>query len=130
MSAEDTDLETTTPDDAVSALLPAGVSPAALMEMAEDPENASGYARMLWYEQNVVMRQMSPTLTPTQRLEWIKSLQKVGRLESAPIAQGGGEGSGFSITINIPAVGAEPAKSLTLEGQAPRVVSDEDEQED
>ena len=127
MPAEDTDLETTTPDDAVLALLPAGVSPAALMEMAEDPENASGYARMLWYEQNVVMRQMSPTLTPAQRLEWIKALQKVGRLESAPIAQGGGEGAGFSITINIPAVGAEPAKSLTLEGQAPRVVSDEED---
>ena len=84
---------------------------------------------MLWYEQNVVMRQMSPTLTPAQRLEWIKALQKVGRLESTPIAQGGGEGSGFSITINIPAVGAEPAKSLTLEGQAPRVLA-EDEQED
>lgn len=119
MSAEDTDLETTTPDDAVSALLPAGVSPAALMEMAEDPENASGYARMLWYEQNVVMRQMSPTLTPAQRLEWIKSLQKVGRLESPPPAQVGGEGSGFRININIPSVGSEPERTVTIEAAQP-----------
>ena len=118
---------TTTPDDAVNAMLPAGVSPAALMEMAEDPENASGYARMLWYEQQVLLRQMSPMMTVAQRMEWSKSLQKVGRLESlAPVQTGG---SGFSITINIPAVGAEPAKSLTLEGQAPRVLA-EDEQED
>ena len=126
MSAEDTDLETTTPDDAVSALLPAGVSPAALMEMAEDPENASGYARMLWYEQNVVMRQMSPTLTPAQRLEWIKSLQKVGRLESAPVVQNGGEGGGFRININIPSVGAEPARTVTIDGAPARELHEED----
>ena len=130
MSAEDTDLETTTPDDAVSALLPAGVSPAALMEMAEDPENASGYARMLWYEQNVVMRQMSPTLTPAQRLEWIKSLQKVGRLESAPVVQNGGEGSGYRININIPSVGSEPERTVTIEASSPRQLAhDEDEEE-
>ena len=130
MSAEDTDLETTTPDEAVSALLPAGVSPAALMEMAEDPENASGYARMLWYEQNVVMRQMSPTLTPAQRLEWIKSLQKVGRLESAPVVQNGGEGSGYRININIPSVGSEPERTVTIEASSPRQLAhDEDEEE-
>lgn len=128
MSAEDTDLETTTPDDAVLALLPAGVSPAALMEMAEDPENASGYARMLWYEQNVVMRQMSPTLTPAQRLEWIKSLQKVGRLESAPVVQNGGEGSGFRININIPSVGSEPARTVTIDAAPPRELPQEDDE--
>ena len=128
MSAEDTDLETTTPDDAVLALLPAGVSPAALMEMAEDPENASGYARMLWYEQNVVMRQMSPTLTPAQRLEWIKSLQKVGRLEAAPVAQNGGEGGGFRININIPSVGAEPARTVTIDAAPARELHEEDDE--
>jgi len=64
-------------------------------------------------------------MTVSQRMEWSKSLQKVGRLESLAPVQAGG--SGFSITINIPAVGAEPAKSLTLEGQAPRVVSDEED---
>ena len=128
MSAEDTDLETTTPDDAVLALLPAGVSPAALMEMAEDPENASGYARMLWYEQNVVMRQMSHTLTPAQRLEWIKSLQKVGRLESAPVVQNGGEGGGFRININIPSVGAEPARTVTIDAAPAREMPEEDDE--
>lgn len=127
MSTEDTDLETTTPDDAVSALLPAGVSPAALMEMAEDPENASGYARMLWYEQNVVMRQMSPTLTPAQRLEWIKALQKVGRLESAPVVQNSGEGSGFRININIPSVGAEPARTVTIDAAPARELAEDDD---
>ena len=130
MSAEDTDLETTTPDDAVSALLPAGVSPAALMEMAEDPENASGYARMLWYEQNVVMRQMSPTLTPAQRLEWIKSLQKVGRLESLAPVQAGGEGSGFRININIPSVGSEPERTVTIEAAPPRQLAHDEDEED
>ena len=123
MSAEDTDLETTTPDDAVSALLPAGVSPAALMEMAEDPENASGYARMLWYEQNVVMRQMSPTLTPAQRLEWIKSLQKVGRLESAPIAQVNSLDSLPMIQIVFP---TRTEKNVTIEAQPARELPEED----
>ena len=127
MSAEDTDLETTTPDDAVSALLPAGVSPAALMEMAEDPENASGYARMLWYEQNVVMRQMSPNLTPAQRLEWIKALQKVGRLEAAPQVQAGGDGPGFRININIPSIGVEPARTVTIEANQPRQLAHDEE---
>ena len=123
MSAEDTDLETTTPDDAVLALLPAGVSPAALMEMAEDPENASGYARMLWYEQNVVMRQMSPTLTPAQRLEWIKSLQKVGRLESAPIAQVNSLDSLPMIQIVFP---NRVEKNVTIEAQPARELPEED----
>jgi hypothetical protein len=123
MSAEDTDLETTTPDDAVSALLPAGVSPAALMEMAEDPENASGYARMLWYEQNVVMRQMSPTLTPAQRLEWIKSLQKVGRLESAPITQVNSLDSLPMIQIVFP---NRVEKNVTIEAQPARELPEED----
>ena len=118
MSAEDTDLETTTPDDAVSALLPAGVSPAALMEMAEDPENASGYARMLWYEQNVVMRQMSPTLTPAQRLEWIKSLQKVGRLEAAPIAQNGLDSLPM-IQIVFP---TRPERNLDVKGSRENII--------
>lgn len=119
MSAEDPDLETTTPDDAVSALLPAGVSPAALMEMAEDPENASGYARMLWYEQNVVMRQMSPTLTPAQRLEWIKSLQKVGRLESAPIAQVNSLDSLPMIQIVFP---TRPERNLDVKGSRENII--------
>jgi hypothetical protein len=123
MSAEDTDLETTTPDDAVSALLPAGVSPAALMEMAEDPENASGYARMLWYEQNVVMRQMSPTLTPAQRLEWIKSLQKVGRLESAPITQVNSLDSLPMIQNVFP---NRVEKNVTIEAQPARELPEED----
>ena len=123
MSAEDTDLETTTPDDAVSALLPVGVSPAALMEMAEDPENASGYARMLWYEQNVVMRQLSPTLTPAQRLEWIKSLQKVGRLESAPIAQVNSLDSLPMIQIVFP---NRVEKNVTIEAQPARELPEED----
>lgn len=110
---------TTTPDDAVNAMLPAGVSPAALMEMAEDPENASSYARMLWYEQQVLLRQMSPMMTVVQRMEWSKSLQKVGRLESAPVVQNGGEGSGFRININIPSVGSEPERTVTIEASPP-----------
>ena len=110
---------TTTPDDAVNAMLPAGVSPAALMEMAEDPENASGYARMLWYEQQVLLRQTSPMMTVAQRMEWSKSLQKVGRLESPPPAQVGGEGSGFRININIPSVGSEPERTVTIEAAQP-----------
>ena len=121
---------TTTPDDAVNAMLPAGVSPAALMEMAEDPENASGYARMLWYEQQVLLRQMSPMMTVAQRMEWSKSLQKVGRLESPPPAQVGGEGSGFRININIPSVGSEPERTVTIEAVPPRQLThDEDEEE-
>ena len=123
MSAEDTDLETTTPDDAVLALLPAGVSPTTLIEMAEDPENASGYARMLWYEQNVVMRQMSSTLTPAQRLEWIKSLQKVGRLESAPIAQVNSLDSLPMIQIVFP---NRVEKNVTIEAQPARELPEED----
>ena len=120
---------TTTPDDAVNAMLPAGVSPAALMEMAEDPENASGYARMLWYEQQVLLRQMSPTMTVAQRMEWSKSLQKVGRLESPPPAQVGGEGPGFRININIPSVGSEPERTVTIEASSPRQLAhDEDEE--
>ena len=121
---------TTTPDDAVNAMLPAGVSPAALMEMAEDPENASGYARMLWYEQQVLLRQMSPMMTVAQRMEWSKGLQKVGRLESPPPIQAGGEGSGFRININIPSVGSEPERTLTIEAATPRQLAhDEDEEE-
>ena len=121
---------TTTPDDAVNAMLPAGVSPAALMEMAEDPENASGYARMLWYEQQVLLRQMSSMMTVAQRMEWSKSLQKVGRLESPPPAQVGGEGSGFRININIPSVGSEPERTVTIEAVPPRQLAhDEDEEE-
>ena len=121
---------TTTPDDAVNAMLPAGVSPAALMEMAEDPENASGYARMLWYEQQVLLRQMSPMMTVAQRMEWSKSLQKVGRLESPPPVQAGGEGSGFRININIPSVGSEPERTVTIEAAPPRQLAhDEDEEE-
>ena len=110
---------TTTPDDAVNAMLPAGVSPAALMEMAEDPENASGYARMLWYEQQVLLRQMSPMMSVAQRMEWSKNLQKVGRLESPPPIQSGGEGSGFRININIPSVGSEPERTVTIEAAQP-----------
>ena len=110
---------TTTPDDAVNAMLPAGVSPAALMEMAEDPENASGYARMLWYEQQVLLRQTSPMMTVAQRMEWSKSLQKVGRLESPPPVQVGGEGTGFRININIPSVGSEPERTVTIEASPP-----------
>lgn len=121
---------TTTPDDAVNAMLPAGVSPAALMEMAEDPENASGYARMLWYEQQVLLRQMSPMMTVAQRMEWSKNLQKVGRLESPPPIQAGGEGSGFRININIPSVGSEPERTVTIEASPPRqLANDEDEEE-
>ena len=121
---------TTTPDDAVNAMLPAGVSPAALMEMAEDPENASGYARMLWYEQQVLLRQMSPMMTVAQRMEWSKGLQKVGRLESPPPIQAGGEGSGFRININIPSVGSEPERTVTIEASPPRQLAhDEDEEE-
>ena len=121
---------TTTPDDAVNAMLPAGVSPAALMEMAEDPENASGYARMLWYEQQVLLRQTSPMMTVAQRMEWSKSLQKVGRLESPPPAQVGGEGSGFRININIPSVDSEPEHTVTIEAAAPRQITHNEDEED
>lgn len=127
MSSEDTDLETTTPDDAVNAMLPAGVSPAALMEMAEDPENASGYARMLWYEQQVLLRQQSPMMTVAQRMEWSKNLQKVGRLESAPTAASNGDGGGFRININIPSIGSEPARTVTIDAAPPRELPEEDD---
>lgn len=125
----DTDTTLTSPDDAVQALIP-GLTPGALIEIAEDPEAAPTYARMAWYKRMVALmaKADSGLLTVAQEMELTKLLQRAGRLENPPAVSAGAGESGFRININIPAFGVEPARthSMTIEAAAPTVVEDEE----
>lgn len=65
--------------------------------------------------------------TPTPViLDAFKTMAKFAGREPAPAGQQLAPGSGFSITINIPQVGATPATSMTLESTAVRQVEVDD----
>lgn len=108
----------TTPDDAMQAALP-GVSPAAVLEIMEDPTVAQPMARAQWLVEFDRMRRLTqnPNFPINQRMEWMRMLEKIGGVTAPDIAQA--SGPAFSISINIPQIGATPAKTLTLEANQP-----------
>jgi hypothetical protein len=100
-------------DDAMDAAVSRRFNPAAVAEAMEDPGVFAQVARGDLYIQLQRLRELasSPNFPAAQRMEYAKFLARMGRVEQPAPSEGG---SGFSITINVPSVGDQPARSLKM----------------
>jgi hypothetical protein len=103
----------TSRDDAMDAAVARRFNPAAVAEAMEDPEVFAKVARGDLYIQLQRLRELAnnPNFPAAQRMEYAKFLARMGRVEQ-PTAEVGG--TGFSITINVPSVGDQPARSMKM----------------
>lgn len=78
----------TTPEDAVNAALP-GVTPAAVLRAMDDPSVIIESARGDYYVNMGLMRRLmaNPNTPIGVRLEYMKHLSKVGRVEEPEVQQ-------------------------------------------
>ena len=90
------------------------IPPAMLEEIQDNPTVLQPVARVMGAVNlhNMFVQVTHPEAPFTQRVEFQKLVNKIGRLE--PDAAIGG-GSGVTITINIPALDAQPERNVVID---------------
>lgn len=99
-----------------------GVPPALVEDVQQNPEALRPVARSMAAINlhNLFVRMQEPATTNKDRMEFQSLLHKLGGLEIKDAATAA-PGAGFSITINLPQVGATPGATIEAKAETRQI---------